>query len=395
MSKLLHFLLAFIILVTALYFTSMSRKEIKFRFVIQLIIIEIVVAYFLLKSEAGANSIHVISLGFEYIMQYAMEGTKFVFGSVVPDNFVFFFNVLMPIVLVSALIGILQYLKILPLIIRGGGWILSKINGMGKLESFNALSSLILGQSENFIAYKNILSQISERRMYTMAATAMSTVSLGIVGSYMQILDSKYIIAALILNMLSTFIVLHILNPYEQSQEQSFEDMSLHSGKKQTFFEVLSEYTLDGFKVAIIVGAMLIGFIALISMLNGIFNGIFGLTFQSLLGLIFSPLAWLLGISANEMVQAGGIIATKLVSNEFVAMLYLKEHLTQFSSHSVAIISIFLVSFANFSSIGIVVGAVAALNSERAKFVSRHGWRLVYGATMVSFLSALIAGAVI
>jgi nucleoside transport protein len=95
------------------------------------------------------------------------------------------------------------------------------------------------------------------------------------------------------------------------------------------------------------------------------------------------------------MVQAGGIMAIKLVSNEFVAMLYLKEHLTQFSSHSVAIISIFLVSFANFSSIGIVVGSVAALNSERAKFVSHHGWRLVFGATMVSFLSALIAGAVI
>ena len=387
MLKLLHFLLAFIALVSVLYFTSMNRKGIKIRFIIQLIIIEIIVAYFLLKSEAGANIIHIISLGFEYVMQYAMEGTKFVFGSVVPDNFVFFFNVLMPIVLVSALIGILQYLKILPLIIRGGGWALSKINGMGKLESFNALSSLILGQSENFIAYKNILSQISERRMYTMAATAMSTVSLGIVGSYMQILDSKYIIAALILNMLSTFIILHILNPYEQSQEQSFEDMSLHSGKKQTFFEVLSEYTLDGFKVAIIVGAMLIGFIALISMLNGIFNGIFGLTFQSLLGFIFSP--------PHEMVQAGGIMAVKLVSNEFVAMLYLKEHLTQFSSHSVAIISIFLVSFANFSSIGIVVGSVAALNSERAKFVSHYGWRLVFGATMVSFLSALIAGAVI
>ncbi|WP_395947716.1 NupC/NupG family nucleoside CNT transporter [Caedibacter taeniospiralis] len=395
MLKLLHFLLAFIVLVSVLYFTSMNRKGIKIRFIIQLIIIEIIVAYFLLKSEAGANIIHIISLGFEYVMQYAMEGTKFVFGSVVPDNFVFFFNVLMPIVLVSALIGILQYLKILPLIIRGGGWALSKINGMGKLESFNALSSLILGQSENFIAYKNILSQISERRMYTMAATAMSTVSLGIVGSYMQILDSKYIIAALILNMLSTFIILHILNPYEQSQEQSFEDMSLHSDKKQTFFEVLSEYTLDGFKVAIIVGAMLIGFIALISMLNGIFNGIFGLTFQSLLGFVFSPLAWLLGIPPHEMVQAGGIMAIKLVSNEFVAMLYLKEHLTQFSSHSVAIISIFLVSFANFSSIGIVVGSVAALNSERAKFVSHHGWRLVFGATMVSFLSALIAGAVI
>ncbi|WP_119328091.1 NupC/NupG family nucleoside CNT transporter [Cysteiniphilum halobium] len=395
MLKILHFLLALIILAIILYFASMNRKNIKLRFIIQLIIIEIIVAYFLLQSAAGADIINVISSGFDYVMQYAMQGTKFVFGSVVPDSFVFFFNVLMPIVLVSALIGILQYLKVLPLIIRGGGWILSKINGMGKLESFNALSSLILGQSENFIAYKNILSEISERRMYTMAATAMSTVSLGIVGSYMQILDSKYIIAALILNMLSTFIVLHILNPYDYAQEQSFEDMSLHADKKQAFFEMLSEYILDGFKVAIIVGAMLIGFIALLAMLNGIFNGIFGITFQTLLGYVFSPIAWLLGIPSNEIVEAGGIMATKLVSNEFVAMLSLKDQLAHFSTHSIAIISIFLVSFANFGSIGIIVGAVAALNGERAKFVSRHGWRLVFGATMVSFLSALIAGLVL
>ncbi len=395
MLKILHFLLALIIVAVILYFASMNRKNIKARFIVQLIIIEIIVAYFLLKSAVGADIIMFISSGFDYVMQYAMEGTKFVFGSVVPENFVFFFNVLMPIVLVSALIGILQYLKVLPLIIRGGGWLLSKINGMGKLESFNALSSLILGQSENFIAYKNILSEISERRMYTMAATAMSTVSLGIVGSYMQILDSKYIIAALILNMLSTFIVLHILNPYDYSKEQSFEDMSLHADKKQVFFEMLSEYILDGFKVAIIVGAMLIGFIALLAMLNGIFNGIFGITFQTLLGYVFSPIAWLLGIPSNEIVQAGGIMATKLVSNEFVAMLSLKDQLAHFSTHSIAIISIFLVSFANFGSIGIIVGAVAALNGERAKFVSRHGWRLVFGATMVSFLSALIAGLVL
>ncbi|WP_116963118.1 NupC/NupG family nucleoside CNT transporter [Fastidiosibacter lacustris] len=396
MLKILHFLLAITVIGIVLYLASMNRKNIKIRFIIQLIIIEIIVAYFLLASNGGKEIVQVISLGFDYIMQYATEGTKFVFGSVVPnDKFVFFFNVLMPIVLVSALIGILQYFKILPLIICGGGWLLSKINGMGRLESFNALSSLILGQSENFIAYKNILSQISEQRMYTMAATAMSTVSLAIVGSYMQILDAQYIIAALILNMLSTFIVLHVLNPYNQEQERSFEEMSLQSQHKQSFFEMLSEYILDGFKIAIIVGAMLIGFIALLAMLNGIFNAVFGISFQALLGYIFSPFAWILGIPASDMVQAGGIIATKLVSNEFVAMLYLKDHLTDFSSHSITVLSVFLVSFANFGSIGIIVGAVQALDTERAKFVSRHGWRLVFGATMVSFLSALIAGFVV
>lgn len=124
-----------------------------------------------------------------------------------------FLGVLCPIVFISALIGILQHWRILPLFIRVIGTALSKVNGMGKLESFNAVSTLIFGQSENFIAYKGILGDLSPRRMYTMAATAMSTVSLSIVGAYMTMIDARYVVAALILNMFSAFIVLSIINP--------------------------------------------------------------------------------------------------------------------------------------------------------------------------------------
>lgn len=125
----------------------------------------------------------------------------------------FFLKVLCPIVFISALIGILQHIRVLPVVIRAIGFLLSKVNGMGKLESFNAVSSLILGQSENFIAYKDILGKMSRNRMYTMAATAMSTVSMSIVGAYMTMLDPKYVVAALVLNMFSTFIVLSLINP--------------------------------------------------------------------------------------------------------------------------------------------------------------------------------------
>ncbi|TNF66690.1 MAG: NupC/NupG family nucleoside CNT transporter [Gammaproteobacteria bacterium] len=395
-SKLFHFFIGLIVIFLILYITSMNRKYVKkrIRYIIQLIIIEVILAYILLASSVGKDVIGVVSSGFDHLMAYAHEGTLFVFGPLT-KNFTFFFNVLMPIVLVSALIGILQYFKILPLVIRGVGWLLSKVNGMGKLESFNAVSSLTLGQSENFIAYKDILAQISPRRMYTMAATAMSTVSLGIVGAYMQLIDPRYIITALLLNMISTFIVLHILNPYDHREEMEFEAMAQHGYKKQTFFEMLSEYILAGFKIAIIVGAMMIGFIALIAMINQIFLAIFHISFQAILGYIFYPFAWLLGVSDGETLKAGSVMATKLVSNEFVAMTYLKDHLNQFSAHSVAIISVFLVSFANFSSIGVIVGAIQALNTEKSKFVAKHGWRLVFGATMVSFLSALVTGLVI
>lgn len=162
--------------------------------------------------------------------------------------------------------------------------------------------------------------------------------------------------------------------------------------EKQSFFEMLGEYILDGFKVAIVVAAMLIGFVALIAMINNIFLGIFGISFQDLLGYVFSPFAFLMGVPWSEAVDAGSIMATKMVSNEFVAMQTLSGGDFVFSDRVVAIVSVFLVSFANFSSIGIIAGAVKGLNEKQGNVVAKFGLKLLYGATLVSFLSATIVG---
>ena len=306
----------------------------------------------------------------------------------------FFLKVLCPIVFISALIGILQHIRVLPVIIRAIGFLLSKVNGMGKLESFNAVSSLILGQSENFIAYKDILGKISRNRMYTMAATAMSTVSMSIVGAYMTMLEPKYVVAALVLNMFSTFIVLSLINPYRvDASEENIQMSNLHEG--QSFFEMLGEYILAGFKVAIIVAAMLIGFIALISAINALFATLFGLSFQQILGYVFYPLAWLIGIPLSDALNAGSIMATKLVANEFVAMIELQKIAASMTPRGLGILSVFLVSFANFASIGIIAGAIKGLNEPQGNIVSRFGLRLVFSATLVSLLSASFAGLVL
>lgn len=287
-------------------------------------------AWFFLNSDVGLGFVKGFSEMFEKLLGFANEGTNFVFGSMNDQGLAFFFlKVLCPIVFISALIGILQHIRVLPVIIRAIGFLLSKVNGMGKLESFNAVSSLILGQSENFIAYKDILGKISRNRMYTMAATAMSTVSMSIVGAYMTMLEPKYVVAALVLNMFSTFIVLSLINPYRvDASEENIQMSNLHEG--QSFFEMLGEYILAGFKVAIIVAAMLIGFIALIAALNALFatvTGWFGysISFQGILGYIFYPIAWVMGVPSSEALQVGSIMATKLVSNEFVAMMDLQK----------------------------------------------------------------------
>jgi nucleoside transport protein len=392
MSRVLHFVLALAVVALLALLLSSNRKQIRIRFIVQLLVIELILAWFFLNSEIGLGFVRGFSEMFEKLLSFANEGTNFVFGKMNDEGLAFFFlKVLCPIVFISALIGILQHIRILPIVIRFIGTLLSKVNGMGKLESFNAVSSLILGQSENFIAYKDILGKMSRNRMYTMSATAMSTVSMSIVGAYMTMLEPKYVVAALVLNMFSTFIVLSLINPYRVDESEDNLQMSnLHEG--QSFFEMLGEYILAGFKVAIIVAAMLIGFIALISALNALFAAVLGISFQGILGYIFYPVAWVMGVPSNEALQVGSIMATKLVSNEFVAMLDLQKLAGTLSPRAEGILSVFLVSFANFSSIGIIAGAIKGLNEEQGNVVSRFGLKLVYGATLVSILSASIAG---
>ncbi|MGH5083017.1 NupC/NupG family nucleoside CNT transporter [Klebsiella pneumoniae] len=400
MDRVLHFVLAIVVVAILALLVSHDRQKIRIRYVVQLLVIEVLLAWFFLNSDIGLGFVKGFSEMFEKLLGFANEGTNFVFGGMNDKGLAFFFlKVLCPIVFISALIGILQHIRILPIVIRAIGTVLSKVNGMGKLESFNAVSSLILGQSENFIAYKDILGKMSRNRMYTMAATAMSTVSMSIVGAYMTMLQPKYVVAALVLNMFSTFIVLSLINPYRvEESEENLQMSNLHEG--QSFFEMLGEYILAGFKVAIIVAAMLIGFIALISALNALFatvTGWFGysISFQGILGYIFYPVAWVMGVPASEALQVGSIMATKLVSNEFVAMMDLQKIASTLSQRTEGIISIFLVSFANFSSIGIIAGAIKGLNEEQGNVVSRFGLKLVYGSTLVSVLSASIAALVL
>jgi nucleoside transport protein len=403
---------------------SNNRKAIRYRYIAVMIGMQFLLAFLLLNTNGGNMLIEGIANGFGKLLNYAGEGVNFVFAGLVNDGqFSFFMMVLMPIVFISALIGILQYIRLparlvaairptpkstdgaapsssildqsfLTIVIKGVGILLSKVNGMGKLESYNAVASAILGQSEVFISLKKQLGLLPEKRLYTLCTSAMSTISMSIVGAYMVLLKPGYVVTAIVLNLFGGFIIASIINPYRV--EASEDVLEVAAEEKQSFFEVLGEYILDGFKVAVIVGAMLIGFIAIITMVNAIFTALFGISFQDFLGYVFSPLAFLVGIPWDEAVKAGSLMGTKLVSNEFVAMDQLSTGLANgtyaFTERTQAIISVFLVSFANFSSIGIICGAIKALDPKQGNVASRFGLKLLYGATLVSFLSATVVG---
>lgn len=372
------------------YVASSSKKQIRYRSIFIMLVLQFLLAFVLINTEIGEFFIGGFAAIFSILISFAMEGIGFVFGGLAKgEQVAFFFSVLMPIVFISALIGILQYVKILPFVIKYIGIVLSKVNGMGKLESYNAVASAILGQSEVFISVKKQIGLLPEHRLYTLCASAMSTVSMSIVGAYMKMIEPKCVVVALVLNLFGGFIIASIINPYEVTAQEDSLEVEVET--KQSFFEMLGEYIMDGFRVAVIVGAMLIGFVALIGMVNGIFAAVFGITFQQMLGFVFAPLAFVMGIPMQETVGAGSIMATKLVANEFVAMLDLGKS-TALSARTVSIVSVFLVSFANFSSVGIIAGAVKALQEKQGDIVARFGLKLIYGASLVSLLSATVSG---
>ncbi|WP_017756723.1 NupC/NupG family nucleoside CNT transporter [Calidifontibacillus oryziterrae] len=376
------------------FLASNNRKDIKVKPIILMVVIQIILSALLLNTVLGLELIKIFATVFEKLLEYAGAGISFVFGGLAnKGESPFFINVLLPIVFISVLIGILQYLKILPFIMKAIGLLLSKVNGLGKLESYNAVASAMIGQSEVFITVKKQLGFLPAVRLYTLCASAMSTVSMSIVGAYMTMIEPRYVVTALVLNLFGGFIIVSIINPYTVDPEEDI--LEIHDAESQSFFEMLGEYILDGFKVAVIVGAMLIGFVALMAAINNLFELLIGISFQEILGYMFAPFAFIMGVPFSEAVKAGGIMATKLVTNEFVAMMDLAEMTETFSPRTLGIISVFLVSFANFSSIGIISGAVKSLNESKGNVVAKFGLKLLYGATLVSVLSAVIVSIVL
>lgn len=220
MSYLLGIIGLFVILGLA-FLISSNKKAIKLKPLIVMFVLQLVLGFVLLRTTFGTAVVSVLAKMFDHLLAFAGQGVDFVFAGVANKGSApFFLSVLMPIVFISAIIGILRYIKILPLFMKAVGLGLSKINGMGKLESYNGVASAILGQSEVFISIKKELPFLSEKRLFTMSVSAMSTVSMSIVGSYMALIDSKYVITALVLNLFGGYILASIVNPYVLEEKE-------------------------------------------------------------------------------------------------------------------------------------------------------------------------------
>ncbi|TCN21174.1 NupC/NupG family nucleoside CNT transporter [Mesobacillus foraminis] len=390
-------ILGIIVLLGLPYVLSKDRKNINLKAVAIMLALQFALTWFMFNTTIGQSILNTISAGFNRLLDFATVGVEFVFGGIATDApFVFFFNVSLVIIFFSTLLSILTYLKILPLVIRLLGGALSTVTGLPKVESFNAVNSIFFGQSEALLTIKSQFFRLSRDRLYTVCASAMGSVSASTSGSYMQLLPPQYVLGAMVLNAFSALIIASILMPVKLPKEEDIIEIN-KTEQADSFFEAMSEGAIDGLKIAGIVAGMLIAFIATMEMVNFIISGVTRLagyetTLQEIFGFILYPLVFLSGVPANEAIQAGGIMGTKIVLNEFVAMLSFQPMIPDLSEKTVAIVSTFLISFANFSSIGIIAGSVKAMDPEKGRMVSGFGFKLLFGATLASFLSATIVG---
>jgi CNT family concentrative nucleoside transporter/nucleoside transport protein len=373
------------------FLLSNDKKNINYKAIAVLLVLQVLVTLAMFKTSVGLKVVEAISNGVSKVLLYGVEGVNFVVGGLVPEGVtVFFINVLMLVIFTSTLLSILTHIKVLPLAIKYIGGAISKITGLSKVVTFNSVNSIFFGQSESVLAIKSHLDKMNDNKLFIVSTSAMASVSASIMGAYMTMIPAKYVLVAMILNALSSLIVATMVAPIkkEEDEEINIKDVS----QTKSIFEAISVGALDGGRVALIVASMLVAYIALMALINAAFAGIFGMDLTTMLGYVFAPIAFIMGVPVSEIVTAGSVMGTKLATNEFVAMLQFQPMIPELSEKTVAIVSTFLVSFANFSSIGIIGGSIQAISGEKAAVVAKFGLKMLIVATMASILTATIVG---
>ncbi|ALC87460.1 nucleoside permease [Bacillus sp. FJAT-22090] len=383
-----------IVVLGLVYLCSPSKKEVRWRPIISILIVEFLVTAFMLGTNIGGWVINKIADFFIWLIECANEGIAFVIPSFFGNESVdFLVSALLPIIFVVTFFDILSYFGILTWLIDKVGWVISKISGLPKLESFYSIQMMFLGNTEALAVIRNQLAVLKDNRLLTIGIMSMSCISGSIIGAYLTMLPAEYVFSAIPLNCLNALLIVSLLNPITVTKEEDIIYTPPKSEKKD-FFSTISNSMMVGMNMVIVIAAMLIGYVALTAAVNGIL-GVFvdGLTIQKIFGVIFSPFALLLGLPMQEAMYVAELMGTKLATNEFVAMVDLKDQLQTLSPHTVAVAATFLTSFANFSTIGMIYGSYNSLLSEgKSAIIGRNVWKLLVSGIAVSLLSAAIVG---
>ena len=394
-------LFGIVLLLALAYVFSAKRKQINWRTVGGAFAIQASIGALVLYVPAGKDFLLALSLGVQKILDSGQEGINFIFGPVGDKSlgFIFAFNVLPAIIFFSSLITVLYHLGIMAWIIRLIGGFLQIALRTSRPESMSAAANIFVGQTEAPLVVRPFIPKMTQSELFAVMTGGLASVAGAAMAGYAGMgVDIKYLLAASFMAAPGGLLMAKIIMPESEEFRNELDEQENKDTHYANIFDAAATGAASGLQLALNVGAMLLAFIALIALLNGIIGwagGLFGaedLTFQVILGYLFQPLAWALGVPWNEANLAGSFIGQKMVVNEFVAYLDFVNYKDQLSQQSQAIITFALCGFANFSSIAILMGGIGAMAPTRRKEIARLGLKAVLAATLANLMSASLAG---
>jgi len=394
-------ILGIVVVLGIAFLFSNGKKSINYRTIVIGLIIQVTFAFIVLKWEAGRAGLKAFSAVVQSVINYAGDGVAFLFGpaaDIEGFGFVFAFQVLTIIIFFSSLISVLYYLGIMQVVIRLIGGALSKLLGTSKTESVSAAANIFVGQTEAPLIIRPFLANMTKSELFAVMTGGLASVAGSVLAGYALLgVPLEYLLAASFMAAPAGLIMAKIFIPETESPEVTTFEME-KDRESANVIDVAARGAGDGLQLALNVGAMLLAFIALIALMNGMLGflgtmiGFKSLTVEGILGVLFAPLAFAIGVPWSEAVIAGGFIGQKVVLNEFVAYASFAPEIASLSPKTVIVVSFALCGFANLSSLAILIGGLGSLAPSRRPDIAKLGMRAVAAGLLASLLSAAIAG---
>jgi CNT family concentrative nucleoside transporter len=388
------------------YLLSSNRRAIKLKTVAWGLGLQFVFAVFVLRIEAGRAAFQKAGEVVTTLLGYSYAGSHFVFGDLAKPGSqlgYFAFGVLPTVIFIAAFFAVLYHFGVMQIIIRIFAWVMTRVMGASGAESLNVAASIFMGQTEAPLTIRPFLPDLTRSELMTVMTSGMAHVSGGIMAAYIAFgIDPKHLLSAVIMTAPGTLLMAKMLVP-ETEQPKTAGRVVMNADEEKTEKEenllgAIARGTTDGLHLALNIAAMLISFLALIALTNGIFGGIhnhvawFPRSLEQIFGYLFWPIAWVIGIPRHDCLLVGNLLGTRMVLNELVAFSILGDQKTLLDPRSVTIATFALCGFANLSSIGIQIGGIGALAPNKRGELARLGFRAMLAGTMANLMSASIAG---
>ena len=394
-------LLGIAIIPVIAYLASSNRSQINLRTVLGAFLIQAAIGAFVLYIPAGKQFLELVAVGVANILTYSQAGIDFLFGNVGNPSlgFIFAFQVLPIIIFFSSLIAVLYHLGIMGWIVKllGGG--LQMALQTSRPESLSAAANIFVGQTEAPLVVRPFIPKMTRSELFAIMVGGLASIAGSVMAGYASMgVEIKYLLAASFMAAPGALMMAKIILPETAETINELADVETEDKLYTNVLDAAASGASLGLQMALNVGAMLLAFISLIALLNGLlgwaggFVGFPDITFQAILGFAFQPVAWIMGVPWSEANAAGGLIGQKLILNEFVAYVDFIGMKDSLSIHTQAIVTFALCGFANLSSIAILMGGIGAMAPTRRNDIAQLGLKAVFAATLANFMSASLAG---